>query len=95
VGQVSEVKVFRFITATRVEEGILQKATYKKGLDDKIIQAGMFNDNASDLDRQKKLQELIRGADEDDKEMIDKPVAKNDGITSYQQINEWMARSEE
>ena len=63
------MRVFRLITATKVEEGILSKATYKKGLDDKIIQAGMFNDNASDIDRQKKLEELIRqGNDDDDDE---------------------------
>lgn len=37
IGQIHEVRVFRFITATKVEEGILSKATYKKGLDDKII----------------------------------------------------------
>ena len=69
IGQKHEVRVFRLITATKVEEGILSKATYKKGLDDKIIQAGMFNDNASDTDRQKKLEELIRqGNDDDDDE---------------------------
>jgi SNF2 family DNA or RNA helicase len=60
------VRVFRLITATKVEEGILSKATYKKGLDDKIIQAGMFNDNASDIDRQKKLEELIRQGNDDE-----------------------------
>ena len=37
IGQRSEVRVFRFITATKVEEGILAKATYKKVLDNKII----------------------------------------------------------
>jgi SNF2 family DNA or RNA helicase len=40
--------VYRFITATGVEEGMLSKAMFKKGLDDKIIQAGMYNDDASD-----------------------------------------------
>ena len=49
---------FPALTATNVEEGILFKATYKKALDNKIIQAGMFNNEASDLDRQKKLEEL-------------------------------------
>ena len=62
------MRVFRLITATKVEEGILSKATYKKGLDDKIIQAGMFNDNASDTDRQKKLEELIRQGNDDDED---------------------------
>lgn len=37
IGQQSEVRVYRLITATKVEEGILQKAMYKKSLDDKII----------------------------------------------------------
>ena len=48
IGQRSEVRVYRLITATKVEEGILKKAMQKKSLDDKIIQAGMFNDKASD-----------------------------------------------
>lgn len=51
IGQMHEVRVYRLITATNVEEGILFKATYKKALDNKIIQAGMFNNEASDLDR--------------------------------------------
>lgn len=67
-----EVRVFRLITATNVEEGILFKATYKKALDNKIIQAGMFNNEASDMDRQKKLEEFIRfdeeGEEDEDKE---------------------------
>jgi hypothetical protein len=50
------------ITATKVEEGILSKAMYKKGLDDKIIQAGLYNDEATDVDRQKKLEEILRKA---------------------------------
>jgi len=65
IGQQSEVRVFRFITSTKVEEGILAKATYKKVLDNKIIQAGLFNEHSSDTDRQNKLEELIRKKDDD------------------------------
>ena len=36
------------------------KAAHKKDLDAKIIQAGLFNTKASDNDRQKKLESLIR-----------------------------------
>jgi SNF2 family DNA or RNA helicase len=69
IGQIHEVRVYRLITATRVEEGILARATYKKGLENKIIVAGMFNENASDLERQHKLEELIRkNVDDDDDE---------------------------
>lgn len=38
----------------------MNKATQKKDLDAKIIQAGMFNEKASDMERQKKLEDLIR-----------------------------------
>jgi hypothetical protein len=34
-----------------VEEGIFSRANYKKDLDNKIIQAGMFNQKASDQER--------------------------------------------
>jgi SNF2 family DNA or RNA helicase len=44
IGQTSEVRIFRLITNTKVEEGILAKASYKKGIENKIIVAGMFND---------------------------------------------------
>ena len=40
----------------------------KKDLDNKIIQAGMFNDKASDMERQKRLEDLIRKDYADDEE---------------------------
>jgi ATP-dependent helicase STH1/SNF2 len=52
--------VYRLITSTKIEEGIFTKASQKKLLDNKIIQAGMFNDKASDNERQKRLEDLIR-----------------------------------
>lgn len=60
IGQKSEVRVYRLITRSIVEEGILSRATSKKDLDNKIIQAGMFNQKASDQERHKTLQELIK-----------------------------------
>lgn len=91
IGQMHEVRVFRLITATNVEEGILFKATYKKALDNKIIQAGMFNNEASDMDRQKKLEELIRVDDEAD----DDGEEKETEIPTDEQINVMLARSPE
>jgi hypothetical protein len=67
-----------------VEEGILSKAQYKKGLDDKIIQAGMFNDNASDTERQKKLEELIRHNDVDDEAEDDDEEKESEVPNDYQ-----------
>jgi hypothetical protein len=91
IGQKNEVRVYRFITNTGVEEGMLSKALFKKGLDDKIIQAGMYNDEASDTDRQKKLEELIRGGKEED----DENEEEEDEILNFAQINELIARDAE
>lgn len=63
-------------------------------MDDKIIQAGMFNDNASDLERQNKLQELIRRGNEDsDEESAEKDEESE--IPTFEMINEMLARSPE
>jgi SNF2 family DNA or RNA helicase len=37
IGQQKEVRVYRLITTTKIKEGIFNKATQKKDLDNKII----------------------------------------------------------
>ena len=59
IGQKNEVRVYRLITISRVEEGILSKAEEKKDLDELIIKAGEFNNRTSDGDRQQKLRDLV------------------------------------
>lgn len=93
IGQQREVRVYRLITSTKIEEGIFNKATLKKDLDNKIIQAGMFNDKASDMERQKRLEDLIRkdyAADADDEQ-----DNQDSEIPTDDQINEIIARSQE
>lgn len=51
--------MYRLITISRVEEGILSKAEEKKDLDELIIQAGEFSNRTSDQDRQQKLKDLV------------------------------------
>ena len=62
----------------------------KKDLDNKIIQAGMFNDKASDMERQKRLEDLIRKDYADDEEGEQESEIPNDD-----QINEIISRSPE
>jgi len=90
IGQQREVRVYRHITSTKIEEGIFNKATMKKDLDNKIIQAGMFNDKASDMERQKRLEDLIRKDYADDEEGGQESEILND-----EQINEIICRSPE
>ena len=88
IGQKREVRVFRLITKTKIEEGILTKASYKKALDNTIIQAGMFNTKTNDSERQKILQYLIRQRNEDEE-------AEEAEIPDDETINEMIARNEE
>ncbi len=47
--------IYRLVTATPVEQEIVDRATYKLAIDAKVIQAGMFNDNSREHDRQQML----------------------------------------
>jgi hypothetical protein len=51
----------------------------------------MFNDNANDTDRQKKLEELIRRGNDDD----DDGEIQETEVPDFNQINEMLARSPE
>eukprot|EP00826_Nyctotherus_ovalis_P008288 TRINITY_DN1213_c0_g2_i3.p1 TRINITY_DN1213_c0_g2~~TRINITY_DN1213_c0_g2_i3.p1 ORF type:complete len:1111 (+),score=439.87 TRINITY_DN1213_c0_g2_i3:84-3416(+) len=88
IGQKHEVRVYRLITNTEVEEDILSRATKKKNLDNVVIQAGLFNQKASDVDRRKKLEDLLR---QDDKSADE----EDDAVPDDEQINEMLARSGE
>lgn len=85
IGQKREVLVLRLISAGTVEEHILTRANYKKDIDAKIIQAGMFNQRSSARERQQFLQELLS---KDDIEDDTKDIPNN------KQINKMIARSE-
>lgn len=87
IGQKQEVKVFRFITQTAIEEEILSKAAYKKNLDDKIIRAGLYNVKFSEQERRNKLLDLLKNDKEEDEE--------EDEIPNDEQINEMLSRSED
>jgi hypothetical protein len=55
IGQQNEVRVFRFVTKNSIEERMLQRASHKLDIDKKVIQAGMFNNQSSDLERTEQL----------------------------------------
>lgn len=60
IGSRSEVRVFRLITVKSVEEDILERANFKLDMDQKIIEAGMFNSNSSANERNQFLLKLLR-----------------------------------
>ena len=54
IGQTKAVQILRFITEKSVEEAMYARARYKLDIDDKVIQAGRF-DNKSMVEAQEEL----------------------------------------
>jgi len=73
IGQKNEVRVLRFVTSQSVEERILAAARYKLTVDEKVIQAGKFDNKSSGNDRRQMLMDIIaqEGMDEEEDEIPD------------------------
>merc|ERR1712142_1456828 len=87
IGQKNEVRVLRLMTVNSVEERILAAARYKLNMDEKVIQAGMFNQRSTGSERQDLLQSILRAEESDDEE--ENEVPDDDAI------NAMIARSDE
>jgi ATP-dependent helicase STH1/SNF2 len=87
IGQKREVRVFRLVTNTETEETILSKACFKKSLDDMIIQAGLFNQKSTEVERRGQIEEMIKRHEADDFE-------EDSDIPNDQEINRMLARNE-
>lgn len=59
IGQKNEVRVLRLVTVNSVEERILAAAKYKLNLDEKVIQAGMFDQKSTGSERKQFLQVIF------------------------------------
>ncbi|XP_034140949.1 transcription activator BRG1-like, partial [Drosophila guanche] len=88
IGQKNEVRVLRLITVNSVEERILAAAKYKLNLDEKVIQAGMFDQKSTGSERRVFLQAILQNDDgeEDDEE---------NEIPDDEIINQMIARNED
>ncbi|KAF1757608.1 hypothetical protein GCK72_014064 [Caenorhabditis remanei] len=86
IGQKKEVRVLRLITANSVEEKILAAARYKLNVDEKVIQAGKFDQRSTGAERKQMLEDIIRadGEEEEDEELPDD-----------ESVNQMVARSED
>ena len=87
IGTLKEVRVFRFVTQSTIEEQILLKASYKKGLDEMVIQAGLYNNKATDLERRERLEEVIK------KQNLDREDEEE--IPNDEEINKIMSRDDD
>jgi len=88
IGQKREVRILRFITAKSVEEEVMERATFKRGLEDKIIKAGMFDETSKDSDRQEMLRRLLQ---EDEANQSD----DDNELPTEEEINRTLSRSDD
>ncbi|KAF0993275.1 hypothetical protein HZS_5546, partial [Henneguya salminicola] len=87
IGQKNEVRVLRLMSVNSVEEKILAAARYKLNLDEKVIQAGMFNQSSTSKERKEFLEALLDGGNPTEEEENEVP----DDDT----LNQMISRSEE
>ncbi|XP_073979169.1 ATP-dependent helicase brm-like isoform X2 [Rhodnius prolixus] len=85
IGQQNEVRVLRLMTVNSVEERILAAARYKLNMDEKVIQAGMFDQKSTGSERQQFLQSILHQDDADDEE---------NEVPDDETVNQMIARSE-
>ncbi|CAF0719952.1 unnamed protein product [Adineta ricciae] len=86
IGQKNEVRVLRLMTVNTVEEKILACARYKLNVDEKVIQAGMFNRSSTSSERHDYLAQLMEVDEEckdDDEDIPDDEI-----------LNQMIARTE-
>ena len=89
IGQKKRVLVLRLVTAHSIEERILETATRKLDMDQKVIGAGNFNNSNEPRDRRKILEQLLlKAGDDENKEDEAEPLGPKE-------INKRLARTEE
>ncbi|KAF9808693.1 hypothetical protein IEO21_07780 [Rhodonia placenta] len=87
IGQTKVVRILRFITEKSVEESMFQRARYKLDIDDKVIQAGRFDNKSTQEEQEQFLRSILENDQEEENEEA--------GDMSDEEINELIARSEE
>lgn len=87
IGQRNEVRVIRLMTVNSVEERILAAARYKLNMDEKVIQAGMFDQKSTGSERQQFLQSILHQDDAEEEEENEVP--------DDEMINLMISRSED
>uniref|UniRef100_A0A8C7HQ07 SWI/SNF related BAF chromatin remodeling complex subunit ATPase 4 n=1 Tax=Oncorhynchus kisutch TaxID=8019 RepID=A0A8C7HQ07_ONCKI len=100
IGQLNEVRVLRLCTVNSVEEKILAAAKYKLNVDQKVIQAGMFDQKSSSHERRAFLQAILEHEEQDEVGSFSfahvlLSCCEEDEVPDDETVNQMIARSEE
>ncbi|KAJ3860637.1 SNF2-family ATP dependent chromatin remodeling factor snf21 [Lentinula novae-zelandiae] len=87
IGQTKAVLILRFITEKSVEEAMYQRARYKLDIDDKVIQAGRFDNKSTQEEQEELLRSILEADQEEDNEEA--------GDMNDDELNALISRSDE
>ena len=90
IGQKREVRVFRLITTTPVEERMLERARQKLEMENVVIEAAKFNNKTTGIsDRKAAIREILR----ESREMMES--GREESVPDDSKINRMMARGDD
>ncbi|KAI0079061.1 hypothetical protein K474DRAFT_1659535 [Panus rudis PR-1116 ss-1] len=87
IGQTKVVRILRFITEKSVEEAMFARARYKLDIDDKVIQAGRFDNKSTQEEQEEFLRSILEADQEEENEEA--------GDMNDEEINEIIARNDQ
>ncbi|KAG1738616.1 SNF2 family N-terminal domain-containing protein [Suillus paluster] len=87
IGQTKAVRILRFITEKSVEEAMYARARYKLDIDDKVIQAGRFDNKSTQEEQEEFLRSILEADQEEENEEA--------GDMNDDELNDMLARSDE
>ncbi|PCH33114.1 hypothetical protein WOLCODRAFT_21769 [Wolfiporia cocos MD-104 SS10] len=87
IGQTKVVRILRFITEKSVEEAMFARARYKLDIDDKVIQAGRFDNKSTQEEQEEFLRSILEADQEEENEEA--------GDMNDEEINEIIARGDD
>ncbi|OWZ23393.1 Chromatin structure-remodeling complex subunit snf21 [Phytophthora megakarya] len=93
IGQKNEVRVFRLVTNSPVEEKILSRATDKMNMNNLVVEAGKFNNKSKEAERRAMLESLIKMEQEEAAHSAHDDESSN--VLLDDEINEMMALTDE
>ncbi|TMW58329.1 hypothetical protein Poli38472_011917 [Pythium oligandrum] len=95
IGQKNEVRVFRLVTNSPVEEKILARATDKMNMNNLVVEAGKFNNRSKEAERRALLESLIKMESEEAAANAANGEDDSSTVLLDDEINEMMALTDE
>ncbi|KAI6028981.1 SNF2 family N-terminal domain-containing protein, partial [Pisolithus marmoratus] len=86
IGQTKAVRILRFITEKSVEEAMYARARFKLDIDDKVIQAGRFDNKSTQEEQEEFLRSILEADQEEENEEA--------GDMNDEELNEIIARDD-